>query len=224
MLTSGGDQQAGGAAKLSKAGRYVRVIDTIDPRGIDTRASIMAHLNVLNRMNADNAPSDSWPTDTVLHGGVVALLERRGRTAPARRVGAHRRRHDRLLPALRRHQHWRDFRRERISAFRSGTRRQHRRRHRRLESRDRDRRAGREPGGRHGHRARAAAGSATKPMSPTTATWSPSFATACVRLIAKGMSLEQVKRAKPTLDYDGTLRRSRRTGRARCSSRPSIAI
>ena len=64
VLTSGGDQQAGGAAKLSKAGRYIRVIDTIDPRGIDTRASIIAHLNVLNRMNADDVPPDSWPTDT----------------------------------------------------------------------------------------------------------------------------------------------------------------
>ena len=68
VLTSGGDQQAGGAAKLSKAGRYIRVIDTIDPRGIDIRASIMAHLNVLNRMNADNVPSDSWPTDTYFTG------------------------------------------------------------------------------------------------------------------------------------------------------------
>lgn len=64
VLTSGSDQQAGGAAKLSKAGRYIRVIDTIDPRGIDIRASIIAHLNVLNRMNADNVPSDAWPTDT----------------------------------------------------------------------------------------------------------------------------------------------------------------
>ena len=64
VLTSGGDQQAGAAAKLSKAGRYVRVIDTIDPRGLDIRASIIAHLNVLNRMSAANAPSDSWPTDT----------------------------------------------------------------------------------------------------------------------------------------------------------------
>ncbi|HZL92002.1 MAG TPA: hypothetical protein VFB99_00110 [Vicinamibacterales bacterium] len=68
VLTSGSDQQAGGAAKLSKAGRYIRVIDTIDPRGIDIRASIMAHLNVLNRMNADNVPSDSWPTDTYFTG------------------------------------------------------------------------------------------------------------------------------------------------------------
>jgi glyoxylase-like metal-dependent hydrolase (beta-lactamase superfamily II) len=64
VLTSGGDQQAGGAASLSKAGRYVRVIDSIDPRGLDARASIIAHINVLNRMSAANVPSDSWPTDT----------------------------------------------------------------------------------------------------------------------------------------------------------------
>lgn len=64
VLTSGGDQQAGGAAKLSKAGRYVRVIDTIDPRGLDIRASIIAHLNVLNRMSAANVAAESLPTDT----------------------------------------------------------------------------------------------------------------------------------------------------------------
>ena len=64
VLTSGGDQQAGGAATLSKAGRYVRVIDSIDPRGLDRRASIIAHVNVLNRMTAGGVPSDSWPTDT----------------------------------------------------------------------------------------------------------------------------------------------------------------
>ena len=65
MLTSGGDQQAGGAAAISKAGRYVRVIDSIDPRGLDVRASIIAHLNVLNANDAQaNVPSDSWPTDT----------------------------------------------------------------------------------------------------------------------------------------------------------------
>ena len=58
VLTSGGDQQAGGAAAISKAGRYIRVIDSIDPRGLDTRASIIAHLNVLNRMSAVTAPSD----------------------------------------------------------------------------------------------------------------------------------------------------------------------
>jgi glyoxylase-like metal-dependent hydrolase (beta-lactamase superfamily II) len=64
VLTNGSDQSAGGAAKLAKAGRYVRLIDSIDPRGLDTRASIMAHINVLNRMSAAKAPSDSWPTDT----------------------------------------------------------------------------------------------------------------------------------------------------------------
>jgi len=64
VLTSGGDQQAGGAANLSKAGRYVRVIDSIDPRGLDLRASIIAHVNVLNRMTSANVASESWPTDT----------------------------------------------------------------------------------------------------------------------------------------------------------------
>jgi cyclase len=64
VLTSGGDQQAGGAAALAKAGRYVRVIDSIDPRGGDTRASIIAHVNVLNAMTAANVPSASWPTET----------------------------------------------------------------------------------------------------------------------------------------------------------------
>jgi glyoxylase-like metal-dependent hydrolase (beta-lactamase superfamily II) len=64
VLTSGDDQNAGGAANLAKAGRYVRVIDSVDPRGIDTRASIIAHLNVLNRMTAAKLPSASLPTDT----------------------------------------------------------------------------------------------------------------------------------------------------------------
>ena len=64
VLTSGDDQNAGGAANLAKAGRYVRVIDSVDPRGIDTRASIIAHLNVLNRMTTAKQPSESLPTDT----------------------------------------------------------------------------------------------------------------------------------------------------------------
>ena len=66
VLTSGDDQNAGGAATLAKAGRYVRVIDSVDPRGIDTRASIIAHLNVLNRMTMAKQPSASLPTDTYL--------------------------------------------------------------------------------------------------------------------------------------------------------------
>jgi glyoxylase-like metal-dependent hydrolase (beta-lactamase superfamily II) len=64
VLTSGNDRSAGGAGALAKAGRFVRVIDSIDPRGLDTRASITAHLNVLNRMASGGAPSDAWPTDT----------------------------------------------------------------------------------------------------------------------------------------------------------------
>jgi glyoxylase-like metal-dependent hydrolase (beta-lactamase superfamily II) len=64
VVTSADPQHAGGAAALSKAGRYVRVIDSIDPRGLDARASIIAHLNVLNRMSAGNEPAASWPTDT----------------------------------------------------------------------------------------------------------------------------------------------------------------
>jgi cyclase len=64
VLTSGDDRHAGGAAALSKAGRYVRVIDSIDPRGGDVRASIIAHLNVLNRMTGASVASASWPTET----------------------------------------------------------------------------------------------------------------------------------------------------------------
>ena len=64
ILTNGTDQNAGGAANLAKAGRYVRVIDSFDPRGADTRAAIMAHLNVLNRITEAKVPPDSWPTDT----------------------------------------------------------------------------------------------------------------------------------------------------------------
>jgi cyclase len=64
VLTSEDDRSAGGAPALAKAGRFVRVIDSIDPRGLDTRASIIAHLNVLNRMTAANGPSAAWPSDT----------------------------------------------------------------------------------------------------------------------------------------------------------------
>jgi cyclase len=64
VLTSGEGRSAGGAAALASAGRFVRVIDSIDPRGLDTRASISAHLNVLNRMAAASGPSAAWPTDT----------------------------------------------------------------------------------------------------------------------------------------------------------------
>ena len=84
VLTSGGDQQAGGAATISKAGRYVRVIDSIDPRGLDARASIIAHLNVLNRMSGGNSALGLLADRHLLHAGVVAVLERRGRAALSR--------------------------------------------------------------------------------------------------------------------------------------------
>jgi glyoxylase-like metal-dependent hydrolase (beta-lactamase superfamily II) len=65
ILTSASDSSpAGGAGRLAEAGRYVRVIDSIDPRGLDTRASIIAHVNVLEQMTSGGVPSDSWPTDT----------------------------------------------------------------------------------------------------------------------------------------------------------------
>ena len=116
VLTSGGDQQAGGAANLAKAGRYIRVIDSIDPRGLDARASIIAHLNVLNRMTQAKCPrTPGRPTPTSRR--VVALLERRGRAAVSRPRGAQRRRHDRVLPPLRRRQHRRDFRHDGYPRF-----------------------------------------------------------------------------------------------------------
>jgi glyoxylase-like metal-dependent hydrolase (beta-lactamase superfamily II) len=64
VLTNGTGRASGGAATLATAGRYVRLIDAIDPRGLDARASIMAHVNVLDRMSAEKTPPDSWPTDT----------------------------------------------------------------------------------------------------------------------------------------------------------------
>lgn len=64
VLTSGGELQSGGATALSKAGRYVRLIDSLDPRGLDVRASIIAHVNVLNRLVKAGAAADAWPTDT----------------------------------------------------------------------------------------------------------------------------------------------------------------
>lgn len=64
VLTAPGSQQTGAAGTLAKAGRNVRLIDANDPRGGDARASIIAHVNILNRMSTLGVPSDSWPTDT----------------------------------------------------------------------------------------------------------------------------------------------------------------
>ena len=64
ILTNGTDQHSGGAADLAKAGHYIRVIDSLEPRGADTRAAIMAHLNVLNAMTGAGVSSNLWPSDT----------------------------------------------------------------------------------------------------------------------------------------------------------------
>jgi glyoxylase-like metal-dependent hydrolase (beta-lactamase superfamily II) len=64
VLTGFSAPQAGAVAQLAKAGRNVRLLDSNDPRGGDARASIIAHVNVLNRMSAAGTAADSWPTDT----------------------------------------------------------------------------------------------------------------------------------------------------------------
>lgn len=69
IVTSADPHHTGGNEALSRAGTYVRLLDSFDPRGLDTNASIMAHVNVLGRMSApsEEAPardSSAWPTDT----------------------------------------------------------------------------------------------------------------------------------------------------------------
>jgi glyoxylase-like metal-dependent hydrolase (beta-lactamase superfamily II) len=69
IVTSADADHTGGNEALSRAGRYVRLIDTFDPRGSRTEASIIAHENVLARMSAPTgqtpaAPPGAWPTDT----------------------------------------------------------------------------------------------------------------------------------------------------------------
>jgi glyoxylase-like metal-dependent hydrolase (beta-lactamase superfamily II) len=66
ILTRANVQHAEGVARLASAGTHVRLIDSIDPRGLDTRATIIGHVNVLNRMNASAVPTDAWPTQTYL--------------------------------------------------------------------------------------------------------------------------------------------------------------
>jgi len=69
ILTSADADHTGGNEALSRAGTYVRLIDSFDPRGSDTNASIISHINVLASMSAPTgeeatAPVDAWPTDT----------------------------------------------------------------------------------------------------------------------------------------------------------------
>jgi cyclase len=74
ITTSADPDHTGGNGVLSRAGTYVRLIDSFDPRGLDTSASIIAHVNVLLRMSAPTgspAPvgSGAAPTDTYFTDG-----------------------------------------------------------------------------------------------------------------------------------------------------------
>jgi cyclase len=66
--TSADPQHTGGNEALARAGTYVRLIDTFDPRGSRSDAGIVAHVNVLGRMSSQTgaeAPvAAAWPSDT----------------------------------------------------------------------------------------------------------------------------------------------------------------
>ncbi len=65
--TSADAEHTGGNEAVSRAGTYVRLIDTFDPRGQRSEAGIVAHVNVLARMSSPTgteAPAASWPSDT----------------------------------------------------------------------------------------------------------------------------------------------------------------
>ena len=47
IVTSADPDHVGGNERVSSAGTYVRLLDTFDPRGSSTNASIIAHVNVL---------------------------------------------------------------------------------------------------------------------------------------------------------------------------------
>jgi cyclase len=69
IVTSADPDHTGGNERVSSAGRYVRLLDTFDPRGSNTNASIMANVNVLQRMSgpsgrAPPTPAGAWPSDT----------------------------------------------------------------------------------------------------------------------------------------------------------------
>jgi glyoxylase-like metal-dependent hydrolase (beta-lactamase superfamily II) len=69
IVTSADPDHTGGNEGVSGAGTYVRLLDTFDPRGSDTDASIMAHVHVLERMSGPSGteaptPAGAWPSDT----------------------------------------------------------------------------------------------------------------------------------------------------------------
>ena len=69
IVTSADPDHTGGNEQVSGAGTYVRLLDTFDPRGADRNASIIAHINVLERMSGPSGtqsptPAGAWPSDT----------------------------------------------------------------------------------------------------------------------------------------------------------------
>jgi len=65
--TSVDAEHTGGNEAVSRAGTYVRLIDSFDPRGQRSEAGIVAHVNVLGRMSSPTgpeAPAAAWPSDT----------------------------------------------------------------------------------------------------------------------------------------------------------------
>jgi cyclase len=66
--TSADAAHTGGNEAISRAGTYVRLIDSFDPRGQRSEAGIVAHVNVLERMSSPTASETSspaaWPSDT----------------------------------------------------------------------------------------------------------------------------------------------------------------
>jgi glyoxylase-like metal-dependent hydrolase (beta-lactamase superfamily II) len=72
--TSADVEHTGGNEAVSRAGTYVRLIDTFDPRGASSDAAIIAHVNVLGRMSSPTgteapAAAAAWPSDTYFTEG-----------------------------------------------------------------------------------------------------------------------------------------------------------
>jgi glyoxylase-like metal-dependent hydrolase (beta-lactamase superfamily II) len=70
--TSADAEHTGGNEAVSRAGTYVRLIDSFDPRGQRSEAGIVAHVNVLERMSSPTgpeAPAAAWPSDTYFTEG-----------------------------------------------------------------------------------------------------------------------------------------------------------
>jgi cyclase len=73
IVTSADEDHTGGNERVSGAGTYVRLLDTFDPRGTNSSASIMAHVSVLERMSGPSGsepptPAGNWPSDTYFTG------------------------------------------------------------------------------------------------------------------------------------------------------------